>query len=147
MQALYAGDRERAQELAAASELDVFEAAALGETSRLRELLDGNADLARARSGDDFTALHYAAFFGGPEAARLLVERGADVNAYADNELGVRVLNSAVAAGAHETVALLLDAGADPNAPTRSGHSPLDVALANGDDEIAELLRDRGAVS
>jgi uncharacterized protein len=147
MQALYAGDRDRARELGTSAELDIFEAAALGATDRLRELVDGNAELARARSDDDFTALHYAAFFGGPEAARLLVARGADVNAYAENELGVHVLNSAVAAGRVETVAILLDAGADPNAPTRSGHTPLDVALANGDDEIAELLRTRGAVS
>ena len=146
MRALYAGDRERARQLAAGAELDVFEAAALGAAERLRELLSDDPELARARSDDHFTALHYAAFFGGPEAARVLVGHGADVTAYADNELGVHPLNSAVAAGQRETVELLLEAGADANAPTRSGHTPLDVALANGDDEIVELLRARGAV-
>jgi uncharacterized protein len=147
MRALYAGDRDRAQELAGSAELDVFESAALGETERLRELLGTDSELPRARSVDDFTALHYAAFFGSPDAARLLVDRGADVNAYADNALGVHVLNSAVASGQRETVEILLDAGADANAPTRSGHSPLNVAVANGDEEIADLLRSRGAVN
>ncbi len=147
MQALYAGDRERAEQLAHDRELDVFEASALGELRQLQRLLGSDPGLANARASDDFTPLHYAAFFGGPEAARLLLEHGADVDAYADNELGVHPLNSAVAAGAKETVELLLNASADPNAPTRSGHSPLDVALANGDDEIAELLRARGAAS
>jgi uncharacterized protein len=145
MQALYRGDVERARELAAGAELDVFEAAALGDVDRLRELLDADPSLARRRSEDDFTALHYAAFFDGPEAARLLVERGADVNAFADNELGVHPLNSAVAAGQRETALLLLEHGADPGARTSSGLSPLDAANENGDEELAELLRERGA--
>ena len=65
------GDRE-----AHVGALDVFEAAALGEVDRLREILDGEPTSATAYSGDGFTALHFAAFFGGPEAAELLLERG-----------------------------------------------------------------------
>jgi ankyrin repeat protein len=144
MHALYRGDRERARKLAAGAELDVFEAAALGEAARLQEVLAAEPKLAGARSDDDFTPLHYAAFFDGPEAARVLVEHGADVNAFADNELGVHPLNSAAAAQQSEVAAILLEAGADPNGRTRSGHSPLDVALANGDAELAALLRSHG---
>jgi ankyrin repeat protein len=145
MQALYRGDDDKARELAKEAELDVFEAAALGDATRLRELLDADSTLSRARSDDDFTALHYAAFFDGPEAALLLVEHGADVNAFADNELGVRPLNSAAAAGRLEVAAILLKHGADPNATTRSGFAPLDAARENGDEKLAELLRSRGA--
>jgi ankyrin repeat protein len=141
MAALYRGDEEAARELATGAELDVFEAASLGSVERLRELLDGEPGLATARSGDDFTALHYAAFFDGPEAARLLLERGADVNAFADNELGVHPLNSAAAAGRNDVARVLLEHGADPTAPTKGGFTPLDAAEANGDAELAELLR------
>jgi uncharacterized protein len=146
MQALYRGDRGRARELAAGAKLDVFEAAALGETERLRELLAGDPELARAHSDDDFTPLHYAAFFDGPEAARVLVEHGGDVNSFADNDLGVHPLNSAAAAGQSEVAAILLEAGADPNARTRSGFSPLDAARENADDKLEALLRSYGAV-
>src|SRR5262249_59491767 len=95
-------------------------------------------------SDDDFTALHYAAFFDGPEAARLLLEHGADVNAFADNELGVHPINSAAAAGRAAVVAVLLEHGADPNALTRDGFTPLAAAREIGDDALAELLRSSG---
>ena len=66
MQALYRGDDETARRLAETAKLDVFEAASLGRAERLRELLAADPALAQARSEDDFTALHYAAFFDGP---------------------------------------------------------------------------------
>jgi ankyrin repeat protein len=145
MQALYRGDDEAARRLAEAAELDVFEAASLGDVARLGGLLAGDPTLAKTRSDDDFTALHYAAFFDGPETARLLLEHGADVNAFADNEIGVHPLNSAAAAGRRDVVAILLEHGADPNAQTRRGFTPLDAARENGDEGLAELLRSHGA--
>jgi len=145
MQALYRGDEETARRLAETAELDVFEAASLGRAERLRELLAADPALAQARSDDDFTALHYAAFFDGPETAQLLVEHGADVNAFADNELGVHPLNSAAAAGRVDVAAVLLEQGADPNAQTRRGFTALDAARESGDDALAELLRSHGA--
>ena len=60
-------------------------AAALREDGRLAELLAGDPGLARAWSADGFTALHYAAFFGGEAVARLLsigVERIEPRDAY-----------------------------------------------------------------
>jgi ankyrin repeat protein len=145
MQALYRGEDDTARKLATDAELDVFEAAALGDAARLRRLLDADSKLAQARSDDDFTALHYAAFFDGPETALLLVEHGADVNAFADNDLGVHPLNSAAAARRPKVAAILPEHGADPNAPTRGGFTPLDAARENGDEKLAELLRSHGA--
>jgi ankyrin repeat protein len=113
--------------------------------ARLRDLLAADPALLRARSDDDFAALHYAAFFDGPDTARLLLEHGADVNAFADNELGVHPINSAAAAGRRDVVAILLEHGADPNARTRRGFTPLDAARENGDHEQADLLRSHGA--
>jgi uncharacterized protein len=145
MDALYRGDRTQAEELAANAELDIHEAASLGRAERVRELLAANAGLATDRSHDGFTPLHYAAFFGTPEAAAALLEQGADPGAVAENEMRVQPLHSAAAVDANETARLLLDAGADPNAQQQGGFRPIDAAVQNGNDELYALLVERGA--
>jgi uncharacterized protein len=149
MEALYEGKRELARELAAArSDLDVFEAAAIGDVERLRAILDDDPSLVNEWSEDGFTPLHFAAFFGHPEAARLLAERGADLEARSTNEqfaLDARPLHSAAAAGEREVCEVLLDAGADVNAVQHGGYTALLEARQNGNEELAQLLLERGA--
>jgi uncharacterized protein len=149
MQALYEGRAADALVAAAArSDLDVFEAAALGMVPRLRSLLDADASLVGAWSEDGFTALHFAAFFGHPEAAKLLVERGADLEARSTNRdfaLDAAPLHSAAAAGQLEVCRVLLDAGADVNAVQHGGYTALLDAAANKNRELMELLLGRGA--
>ena len=127
------------------SELDVFEAATLGEVHRLRELLDADPSLVTAWSPDRATALHFAAFFGQPEAARLLLERGADVHAVSPTFGDVTPLHSAAAAPSLEIVRALLAAGADPRARQASDFTALHSAAQNGDPELAQALLDAGA--
>jgi ankyrin repeat protein len=149
LQALYRGDRAEAERLRAeGAALDVFDAAALGDIARLHELLDRRSESARAWSLDGFTPLHYAAYFDGPEAAQLLIEAGADIEAVSRNEEfapEARPLHSAVAAGRIETAAVLLRAGADPNARQHEGFTPLMAAEHQGDFDLAELLIQHGA--
>jgi ankyrin repeat protein len=144
--AVYAGHPELVDALAAqVADIDVFDAAAIGEADRLRELLDADADGARAFSPDGFTALHLAAFFGHAKAAELLLARGADPRALATNGTGLEPLNSA-AAGGHEAIAhLLLDRGADVDAATQGGFRPLHAAANRGDAAMVALLLGRGA--
>ncbi len=125
--------------------LDVFEAATVGDLERLRQLLDDDPELVRARSSDDGTALHFAAFFGQPAAAKLLIERGSDVEAVASTFGNVRPLHSAVAANNVEAALALLDAGADPNARQERGFTPLHGAAQNGSRELVDALLARGA--
>ena len=121
-------------------ELDVYEAATLGYVDRLRERLDEDPSRVSTRSTDGFTALHFAAFFGKPEAARILLEAGAPVDACAENEIRAQPLHSA-AAGRHlEVCRLLLAAGADVNARQAGGYTPLHAAAQNGDPEMVELF-------
>jgi ankyrin repeat protein len=129
----------------ARDELDVFEAATLGELDRLRELLDEDPTLATARSSDDGTALHFAAFFGQPQAAAILLERGADVHAVASTFGNVTPLHSAAAAPSREIVRMLLEAGADANARQGGGFTALQAAAQNGDPEMARDLLEHGA--
>jgi ankyrin repeat protein len=146
LQAVYAGDEARVAVLLAEDPpLDVFEASALGRTDRVAELLDTEAGLVRACAADGFTPLHLAAFFRHPDTARLLVERGAEIDPPALNEMRVTPLHSAAAASNAVTAALLLERGADANARQRGGFTPIHAAAQNGNEELAELLLARGA--
>jgi hypothetical protein len=149
LHALYRGRRQLAERLAGTlSELDLFDAAALGRADRVRELLADDPFLAAARSPDGFTALHYPAFFGGTgaaETAQALIDAGADPGARSDNEFWVLPLHSA-AAGAHgDVVEVLLTAGAQPDPLQRHGWTPLHAAAQNGDARSLDALLEAGA--
>jgi ankyrin repeat protein len=149
MQALYAGKADEAEAIAESrSDLDVFEAAAVGDVERLRALLDEDPAVVNAWSEDGFTPLHFAAFFGHPKAAKLLAERGADLEARSTNQqfaLDAAPLHSAAAAGRLEVCKVLLDAGADVNAVQHGGYTALLDAAANQNEELVAFLLERGA--
>jgi ankyrin repeat protein len=142
---LYFGRRAAAERIAAlATSLDAFDLASLGRADDLAAYVDANPDATRAFSNDGFTALHFAAFLGGADAARVLIEHGADVNAVARNPMHVQPLHSA-AAGRTEVAELLVEAGADVNARQQGGYVPLHEAALNGNDALVELLLAHGA--
>jgi uncharacterized protein len=144
--ALFHQQREVADALLEAEpQLGVLEAAATGRGDRLRELLGADPQAIRRRTPEGFTVLGLAAFLGGPEAVRILLERGADADDDADNRFGVRPVHAAAAAHDHETMRLLLEAGADPNQRQRGGFTPLHEAAHADDVEMARLLLDHGA--
>jgi ankyrin repeat protein len=150
LQAIYRGDQARADELLGADpELDVFEAAAIGRTERLGDLLDKDPSLANAWAEDGFQPLGLASFFGHVDAARLLVERGAEVNSASRNDFKVMPLHSAAATGdpdvRYELAKLLLEHGADPNARQQDDFTPLMAADQHEDERLRLLLVEHGA--
>jgi uncharacterized protein len=147
LQALYAGDVEKAQALLPAdAELSVFEAAAFGRVDRLRSILNNDPSQTGAISDDGFTALHLAVYAEQEDAARVLIEHGADVNLRSTGTIArVPPLGTAAFVRSVPLARLLLDAGADVDGHEEGGFSALHAAAQNGDDALARLLLERGA--
>ncbi len=79
--------------------------------------------------------------FGSTEIAKLLIEKGSDVNA-ADHKGGTP-LTAAVFGGNIETIKLLLSKGANVN--DTGGRLAMSFAKFMKNDEIIKLLKDAGA--
>jgi uncharacterized protein len=147
IQALYDGDIERAKALLPPDEeLSVFEASAFGRHERLARILETDPSQATAFSDDGFTALHLALFAEQADAARVLIEQGADVNVRSRGPIArVPPLGTAAFVRSTPLARLLLDAGADVNGQGEGGFTALHAAAQSGNEELVRLLLDRGA--
>lgn len=125
--------------------ITVHEAAALGDEDTLDYLLNYEPKLLSQISFDGWTPLHLAAFFGGYEAAKLLIDRGADVNAPSTNSMANMPIHVAAAANRTMIVKLLLDHGADPNARQSGGWTAIQQAANHCDAGTVKLLLHYGA--
>lgn len=126
--------------------LDVFEASALGDVARLKQILDAEANAVCEFSADGWTALHLAAAFGTPETVALLLDRGARVDTVSQNPQKNLPLHAAYALSKNrEVIELLLAHGADANALQVGGYTALFSAAAANRRDLAELLLICGA--
>jgi ankyrin repeat protein len=125
-------------------QIDVQEAAAMGDLHRMEAILAEEPRAFDAFSGDGFQPLGYAAFFGHTQMVRLLVSRGADLNVRARNPLATMPLHAALAHGHKEIARFLIENGADVN-DEGGGWTPMHYCAYNGDVETARLLLSRGA--
>jgi len=146
------------------SPLDMDSAIIAGDIEKVRCLLDSGLDPNGTTSaGHTFLASTF--LFEQPRIAALLRERGAvvgpveaawsgdndalralldagETDVDATNGSGDSLLALAAGKGHVETVRLLLERGARPDLPDRSGHTPLSVACLRGYATIAVLLRE-----
>lgn len=118
-------------------------------------LLDLGSDVNDSASDWWLTPLSWGADAGSAEAVELLLSRGADVNQ--DAVVGTTALHAAAMGGSSQgtanpeayrrTAEILIAHGADVNRVATGGnrHSPLDDAMAAGNDAVAEVLRRHGA--
>lgn len=92
-----------------------------------------------------WTPLIYAAYNGHSEVAAYLLDRGAEIDAHADN--GFTALIAAARGGHEEAVNLLLKRGANPNIKSDKGETAMDFALRGDNTRIFERLRAAGGLS
>lgn len=146
MLALYHGKMERVKELLASGiELNVYEAAATGQSERLRELIAADPSLVNSHSVDGFTPLGFAVFFRHPENVDILLDAGADVNLASRESMKVAPLASASAAGQIEIAKKLIAHGAHVNTRAANDFTPLHESAASGRIDFAQLLIEHGA--
>lgn len=116
-------------------------AVALNNIKDVGDLLRRGAD-ANQREGDGLDVLSIAAVLGHTQVARLLLDRGAHINA---RSKGATPLMKAVLMNHADTARLLIDRGADVNAATDDGLTALIYSVQGNNMEIMQLLLGKGA--
>jgi RNA polymerase sigma factor (sigma-70 family) len=129
----------------------LHEAAAIGDSGRVRAALDREPALLDTDSPEGFTPLALAAHFGHLDVMRLLIDRGADVNRVATHRLAVTPLHAALFGRQVGAALLLIERGADVTLARggsgwkRAGWTPLHYAASMGFSTLVQPLLDRGA--
>ncbi len=121
----------------------LIQAAKDGAVGDLQALLAAGADAAQRDPDLNYTALHWAAFWGHVQVARCLLEAGAPVDAR--NNYWATPLHFAAGSGHTAVVRLLLEHSADPNAGDDERQTPLHWAAEAGHRGAAEVLLAAGA--
>ncbi|MBE1445228.1 ankyrin repeat domain-containing protein [Paenibacillus sp. OAS669] len=131
------------------AELNIFEAAAVGNTTRVKKLLQQAPELISAYGPDGFQPLSMAAHFGNTETVKLLLDLGADVNARSkDGSLNNMAIHAAIMGNYEHIIQMLIQYGADVHAKCegslRSGYTVLHVAAYFGRDSLVKLFLEYG---
>jgi len=125
--------------------LGLHEAAAIGNARRLKTILGQSRSRVDAANPEGFTPLGLAGFFGHLDAAKVLLENGADVNATSPGRFANTALDAAVAGNRTDVVKVLLAAHGNPNVRSEGNATPLHKAAQHGNLAIVELLVGAGA--
>ncbi len=147
LQGLYRGMGALARKLVSAGyQLDLVEAAALGDVAAIGRALGRGEDI-QAMSADGWTALHLAAFLGRAEAVDALLQAGARHDAVSKNSTQNHPLHAAIAGQTDMgVIASLLAAGADVSFAGAAGYTPLMLAASRGNQALCDLLIAKGAL-
>ena len=112
------------------------------DATAVRKQLEKHPELVAARDTraylERYTPLHYAAFQGHEEVARVLVEYGGEVNA--QDARGETPLHIACRNGHEAVVRLLLESAAARSVENDGGQTARDLAVRRNELHVAALL-------
>jgi len=124
--------------------VDFFSAVAIGDSDRVRQLLETNPGLASTRRPDGYPVLHFAVGMDDMEIVSALLKAGCDVNIRNKSDhtgsVDETALHNAAFWGRDEIALLLIEAGADVNALDEHHTTPLDEARRLGNKNVEDLL-------
>ncbi len=124
---------------------DLFAALEKNDIQKVRYLIAINADVNAKDPYASMTPLMMAAYDGYTEIAKLLIEKGAEVNAKGGVDMDMTPLIYAASQDRIDMVKLLIENGANVNVKTKYGWTPLFFAASRGKVDVAKLLIDKGA--
>ena len=120
----------------------LMDAIRAGDRGQFRQLMSSAAAAVNLQGPGGSTPLMYAALDGDPASVRLMLDKGANVNAH--NQAGATALMWAV--DNLEKTRLLIERGADVNARSDDRRTPLMIAAGRADNiAVVKLLLDKGA--
>ena len=121
----------------------LWHAARIGDIPAMKRYIAEGADVNAPDDDLNLSPLAWSALHGQTEAARLLIENGADVNMKDDND--GTPLHGAAIFGRAGVAKLLLENGADINGRSRDGGTALHAAAFLGRIETVKYLLEKGA--
>jgi ankyrin repeat protein len=130
---------------------DLFQAIQSGDISSLNSILESQPSLANTENNDGLTPLGFAAHFGNKEAAQLLLDHRADINALSHSKISFipsnTPLHAAIAGERNmDVIKLFMTHNAHTNLSDSNGHTSLHTAAFHDDNiEIIRLLIEHGA--
>ena len=122
-----------------APSVDIWKAAANGDIEAIRRHLEAGTEVDAKQPPGGSTPLLIAATFGRGEAVKLLIEKGANVNAKSND--GATPLHGAAFFCRAEIVKLLMSHGADVNAKNIRGETPIDAVAAEWSPELEGIYK------
>ena len=127
------------QSEAATLEVDIWTATAKGNIEAIKQHLAAGTNLNAKEPGGGSTPLMIAALVGQSDAAELLIDKGARINA--QNNEGTTALHIAAFFGHTEIVQALAAKGADVNVRNLKSETPLDTVKAAWSEELKGIYQ------
>jgi len=116
-----------------------------GHADLIVPLLEAGADINRATYDATFTSLHHALAKRKWDCAKILIDKGADVNLLNEGGVFGSSLHYAIYQGEEEFVKLIVAKGGDVNLISGQGYTPIHMAVINDQLAILDVLIKSGA--